>query len=108
MRRTLSAVVALFLAMAPIGAHHGASGYDPQKPVKLLGKISTVTWANPHVVIHLDVPGADGGMATWLVTSLPPTAMMRRGFPRSIFAAGTELAVEGHQALGGANQVNAT
>ena len=108
MRITLSAVVASFLAMAPIGAHHGASGFDPQRPIKLLGKISMVDWANPHVVIHLEVAGADGKTATWLVTSLPPTAMTRRGFSRSVFAAGTELSVAGHQALDGANQVNAT
>ena len=108
MRLTLPTVVALFLAAAPIGAHHGATGVDRQKPIRFLGKISLVDWINPHVVIHLDVAGADGKMAMWLVKTLPPNAMTRRGFSRSVFTVGTELSVEGYQAIDGANQVTGT
>lgn len=105
---TVPVVLVLFLAAAPIWAHHGSTGFDQQKPVRFLGKISSMEWINPHVVIHLDVAGADGRMATWLVKTLPPNAMTRRGFSRSVFAVGTELSVEGYQAIDGGNQVNGT
>ena len=108
MRLALRVVLALFLATAPVWAHHGSTGFDQKKPVKFLGKISLVDWINPHVVIHLDVAGADGKVATWLVKTRPPNAMTRRGFSRNAFAVGTELSVEGYQAIGGGNQVNGT
>ena len=108
MRLTRRVVLALFLAAAPVWAHHGSTGFDQKKPVKFVGKISLVDWVNPHIVIHLDVAGTDGRMTTWLVKTVPPNAMTRRGFSRTAFAVGTQLSVEGYQALDGGNQVNGT
>jgi hypothetical protein len=97
------ALLIVALAAIPMGAHHGATGFDQNKPVHLAGKIVKVDWVNPHVVIHLDVAGA-----SWRVSTIPPIAAVPRGFPQSSFAAGTELTVDGHQALDGTNLVNAT
>jgi len=47
-------------------------------------------------------------VATWLVNTLPPNTAMRRGFSKSSFAVGTEISVDGYQALDGSNHVNGT
>jgi hypothetical protein len=108
MKLKLPVVIALLLVAAPIWAHHGSAGFDQNKPVHLIGKVSQVDWTNPHVVIHLDVAGADGKVATWLVNTLPPNTAIRSGFPKDTFAVGTELTVDGYQAIDGSNHVNGT
>jgi hypothetical protein len=101
-------ILAVLLAAAPMWAHHGSTGFDQKKPVHFIGKISQVEWTNPHIVIHLDVRGEDGKVTTWLVNTLPPNTAKRRGFAQSTFRAGTELTVDGYQALDGSNHVNGT
>jgi hypothetical protein len=101
-------VIALLLATVPIFAHHGSTGFDQKKPVHLIGKVSMVEWVNPHLVIHLDVAAADGKVATWRVNTFPPNVASRNGFSQNSFAAGTELTVDGYQALDGSNRVNGT
>jgi hypothetical protein len=59
-------------------------------------------------VIHVEVAGADGTVATWRVNSYPPNTTKRLGFSEASFAVGTELSVEGYQALDGSNRVNST
>ena len=108
MRLKLSVVMAVLLAAAPIWAHHGSAGFDQKKPVHFIGKVSLLEWLNPHIVIHLEVAGADGKVATWLVNTLPPNAAKRMGFSENSFALGTEISVEGYQALDGSNHVNGT
>ncbi len=107
MRLKLLVVLAV-LAAAPIWAHHGSTGFDQKKPVHFAGKVSMLEWNNPHIVIHVDVAGADGKVDTWLVNTLAPNAAIRRGFPKSSFAVGTDLTVDGYQALDGSNHVNGT
>jgi hypothetical protein len=108
MRLRLPVVIAVLLAVAPIWAHHGSTGFDQKKPVHLVGKVSLLEWMNPHIVIHLEVAGADGKVATWLVNTLPPNPAIRAGFSKNSFAVGTEISVEGYQALDGSNHVNGT
>jgi hypothetical protein len=107
MRLRLPVVIAIFLAAAPIWAHHGSTGFDQKKPVHLIGRVSQLEWMNPHIVIHLDVAGADGKVATWLVNTIPPSTALRRGFSKNSFAVGTEISVEDFQALDGSNHVKA-
>ena len=108
MRLKLSVVIVVLLAAAPLWAHHGSTGFDQKKPVHFIGKVSLLEWTNPHIVIHLEVAGADGKVATWLVNSFPPNAAKRLGFSQSSFAVGTEITVDGYQATDGSNHVNGT
>jgi Family of unknown function (DUF6152) len=104
----LPVVIAVLLAAGPIWAHHGSTGFDQKKPVHLIGKVSLLEWMNPHVVIHLEVAGADGKVATWLVNTVPPNPAIRLGFTKSSFPVGTDLTVDGYQAEDGSNHVNGT
>ena|ERR1041385_80170 len=108
MRVSFLVVMVALLAVVPIWAHHGSTGFDQNKPVHFVGNVSDVDWTNPHVVVHLDVTGADGKVATWLVNTLPPNTLKRMGFAKDSFAAGTELTIDGYQAIDGSNHVNGT
>jgi hypothetical protein len=105
MRFTLAS---LLLLAAPIWAHHGSAGFDQNKPVHLVGKVSHTEWSNPHVVIHLDVTGVDGKVSTWMVNTRPPSPLIRSGYSKETFAVGTELTIDGFQAKDGSNHVNGT
>jgi hypothetical protein len=101
-------LLAVFVSVTPLWAHHGSAGFDQKKPVHLIGKVSLLDWSNPHIVIHLEVADADGRVATWLVNTLPPNVMIRQGFPKTSFDVGTDLTVDGYQAEDGSNHVNGT
>lgn len=108
MRKCLSGLAILICAAAPIWAHHGSTGYDQKKPVHLVGTVSGLDWSNPHIVVHVDAPGADGKMATWLVNTRPPNTAIREGFSKADFAVGTAVTIDGYQASDGSNRVNGT
>lgn len=73
MKSKLLVVVTMFVAAAVTWAHHGTSGFDLSKSLHLSGTISQTEWANPHVMIHLNVTGADGKVTEWLVGCPPRT-----------------------------------
>ena len=97
----------LFLAAAPVWAHHAFEAeFDANKHVKLQGRVTQVEWINPHVWIHLDVKGADGKVVNWMVEGGPPNALLRRGFTKHSLPEGTEIVVEGYQSKDGAARAN--
>jgi len=65
--RTLVILLAVFpIFSGSLFAHHGRGAtYDMNKRVTLKGSVSRVDWRNPHVVIYMDVKGADGKVVTW-------------------------------------------
>ena len=108
MRHGFATAMPLLLAALPLAAHHGSTGFDQTKPVHLVGRISQVEWMNPHVVVHLDVTGANGNVTTWLVNTVSPNSVRRMGFSQESFSQGTDLTIDGFQATDGSNHVNGT
>ena len=114
MRRTLAVTVAgcglglgLFMAAAPVVAHHAFSAeFDATKPVRLRGKITKMEWINPHAWMHLEVTTEDGTVEAWMIEAGPPGALVRRGWKKDSVIPGTEVLVEGYQALDGALRAN--
>ena len=106
-RMVVGVAVALVLATVPIVAHHAFSAeFDATKPVALRGTITKMEWINPHAWIHLDVTNEDGTVESWMIEAGPPGALVRRGWSRDSVVLGTEVLVEGYQALDGANRAN--
>jgi hypothetical protein len=83
-------LTAALLAATPAFAHHGWSGYDNSKPVKLAGIVTEVSYTYPHATIKLDVDGK-----IWLAVLAPPSRMSSRGISGSDIKTGNLAGVEG-------------
>ena len=106
---TLAAIVGvgMIAATAQVVAHHAfAAEFDANSPVRLRGKITKMEWINPHSWMHIDVEKDDGTMESWMIEAGPPGALVRRGWSRESVVPGTEVLVEGYQAIDGAFRAN--
>ena len=108
MRLKLAATLVLGLAfVAHAAAHHSFSAeYDPDKPVKLTGKVTEVKFSNPHAWIYIDVQGADGKVENWALEMSGANGLIRRGWRREDLPMGTLLVVDGWQARNGSPTAN--
>ena len=112
MRQRITVMVAglgvgLLLAGAAVQAHHAfAAEFDASRPVRLRGKITKMEWINPHSWMHLDVEKEDGTVESWMIEAGPPGALVRRGWSKDSVIPGTEVLVEGYQAIDGAFRAN--
>ena len=98
---------ALLVAAVPAVAHHAFSAeFDATKPVRLQGVITKMEWINPHAWMHVDVTNDDGSVDSWMIEAGPPGALVRRGWRKDSVQPGTEVFVEGYQALDGTNKAN--
>ena len=99
--------VALLATAVPAVAHHAFSAeFDATKPVRLRGVITKMEWINPHSWMHVDVTNDDGSIDSWMVEAGPPGALVRRGWKKDSVQPGTEVLIEGYQALDGGLRAN--
>src|SRR5262245_4885426 len=110
MRKAFAVVIAaagVFLAAAPVWAHHAfAAEFDAAKPIKFRGTVTKMQWINPHAWINIDVKGDDGKVTPWMIEAAAPNALLRRGWTKNSLLPGTEILVEGFQAKDGSNRAN--
>ena len=105
MRTKLAVVVAgvgLWLAVAPVWAHHAFSAeFDVTKPMKLRGTLTKWEMVNPHSWFHIDVKGPDGTVVSWMIEAGSPNQLIRLGVTKLTLAIGTEFIIEGYLAKDG-------
>ena len=63
--RIVALCFALLLAL-PLHAHHSSNPhYDPNKPIKLEGVVTSFKIVNPHAYLYFDVTNEDGTVTNW-------------------------------------------
>lgn len=100
----LSVLIALHSLLAgPLLAHHGRGAtYDMKKRVTLKGTVSRVEWRNPHVLIYMDVKGADGTPVTWGFENAGVSQLAQEGYNRNTLKVGQEITAIVNPAANGA------
>lgn len=99
--------VLTMVTVVPVWGHHAFSAeFDANRPVNLRGTVVKMEWVNPHTWIHIDVKKQDGSPERWMIEGGPPNSLIRRGFTKSALQVGTEIFVEGYQAIDGSRRAN--
>ncbi len=99
----------LAAASAPAFAHHSfAAEYDASKPITLHGRLTKLSWVNPHGWIYVDVANPDKSVTSWAVEFGSPNALLRRGLRETDFPLGSELTVNGYLSKNGKKIINGT
>lgn len=102
--RSMNLLVAgiAFLGISfPVSAHHGRAGYDSAKISTVKGTVAAVEFANPHVLVHLDVKGSNGSVEKWVVEGTSPNMLVREGWAKNTVKPGDEITATGHPAKDG-------
>jgi hypothetical protein len=74
----------LLAAAVPVAAHHAvAAQYDMDKPVEISGTLKKMEFINPHSMLHLDVPGADGRVTEWVFQTTNAGTLRSKGLART-------------------------
>lgn len=96
MRASRSLVLAALLAAvltAPARAHHEVAGYDQNHPLVIDGVVREFVWANPHVMLYLEVPDAGTGKSLWALEAGSVQALERAGWTRKSLRPGDRVQV---------------
>jgi hypothetical protein len=107
MKRTLAFLVicALFIAVAPLSAHHSTAMYTGSRTVT--GKVLKFEWTNPHAHVYVETKDESGKTANWAFEMGPPRLLERGGWKKNTMKEGDEVIVAGTLAKDGGKHGNA-
>jgi hypothetical protein len=93
---------------APLTAHHSfASMFDINKPIRIEGKVTQLTWANPHAFVDVAVTDNKGATLNWRVELPSLNDIYYGGFNRNMILVGSDVAVGGYGARSGERFIGA-
>lgn len=105
-RGTLVAgLLILFLATAPLSAHHVI---DRTKRVQITGTVTKAVFVNPHAFIYVDVATADRTPTRWTVLGGSAAALRRMGLTEMLLKNGAEVTIHGYGTRDHSNWVEGT
>lgn len=103
LRKFALGVSAALVAGSPLLAHH-AWPVDQTKLITVKGTVTAFTWANPHVMIALDVE-TDGTIEQWKVGGSSPAFMTTCSWDKKTLKPGDVITVIGYRFSDGSNAV---
>ena len=74
-------------------AHHGTGLYYGTGTVTLKGTVTKWIYANPHLLLMLDVKGENGELVHWVLETQSPTVMYPSGYRKDSFKPGDQVSV---------------
>jgi uncharacterized protein DUF6152 len=92
----VTAVLALTSGGVPLSAHH-AWPVSYAQLVTVKGTVKDFTWGNPHPMITLEVPSADGKTETWSVGGPATNRMESNGWTKTTVKPGDVITGIGYQ-----------
>jgi hypothetical protein len=99
-------LAAAVIAAAPVAAHHGAGVFEPEKKVTVEGTVTDFQFVNPHVLVYINVRGADGKEVQWGGELTSPNRLARDQravkWHKEILKPGDRITMTGHPARNGA------
>jgi hypothetical protein len=101
LRKLSMGAIAALVAASPLLAHHEWP-VDRTKPITVQGTVTAFIWANPHVMIALDVQ-ANGTIEKWKVGGSSPQFMTTCGWNKKTLKPGDVITVIGYRFNDGSN-----
>jgi hypothetical protein len=86
---------------APAFAHHGTAAYDTSRTVTEKGTVTEFDFINPHVLIYMNVRGANGKITKWSGELTSPNHLARAGWTRETLKPGETVTIAGFPAKNG-------
>ena len=95
-------VVAIVAATSPVFAHHSWP-VDTSREVTVRGTVTGYNWANPHVMIGLEVKDDSGKIAKWDVGGPSTARMAGNGWDNRTLKMGDVITAIGYRFNDGSN-----
>jgi hypothetical protein len=78
--------------------------FDMKNSITMKGTVTRFEWANPHVMIFLDVKDNRGNIQRWAVeTRGGPNVLTKAGWTKDTLKPGDQVTLIGHPAKNGTN-----
>ena len=103
LRTRAAAVIASLVVASPLLAHHEWP-VDRRQRITLHGTVTAITWANPHVMIAVDVQ-SNGSIEHWRIGGSSPQFMTTCGWTKNTLKPGDVIAVVGYRFKDGSTAV---
>ena len=82
---------------APVSAHHSFTAtYDENQKARIEGEIAQFLFRNPHSMIHVSAPGADGTVHRWAIEWAGVSTLSGNGVTRETLRIGDHVVVTGN------------
>ena len=94
--------VGILVAASPLSAHHSWP-VNFSREITVTGTVTGYNWANPHVMIGLDVKDDSGRIAKWDVGGPSLARMAGNGWNRDTLKMGEVITATGYRFADGAN-----